>query len=334
MSETSGLLPPSKRAPAAAAAIVIGVAVAARCVRRITVHGASMWPALAPGDRVVALPAWRLAPGEIVVVADPTERSRMLVKRVTAVDRRAGTVSVEGDNRDASTDSRAFGPVARRAVRGRVVYRYAPAGRSGRLGQGRPVEVPNPLGTLPGRYHLRRMTTSTLEALLAPGYLEGLPSLAIAEIRYRRDQASEVEVRLSYVRRLIQGRLDIVLAEVERRESGLIGGDIADLVDRLPEILSDRVRSPGLGRLPTLLAPADLEGAEVDRLDTIVDADQLGTLPQLDVEEVRSMARELAEFEREVSVGRKALHEVIDRLQDELVRRYRTGEANVDTLLS
>jgi inner membrane protease subunit 1 len=41
-------------------------------------------------------------------------------------------VDVRGDNEAASTDSRHFGPVPRRAVRGRVLYRYGPPARAGR----------------------------------------------------------------------------------------------------------------------------------------------------------------------------------------------------------
>jgi len=40
---------------------------------------------------------------------------------------------VRGDNPDASTDSRVFGPVRRRAVIGRAVYRYWPPARRGTL---------------------------------------------------------------------------------------------------------------------------------------------------------------------------------------------------------
>ena len=40
---------------------------------------------------------------------------------------------VLGDNRDDSRDSRAFGPVYRSSIVGRVWRRYGPAGRSGRL---------------------------------------------------------------------------------------------------------------------------------------------------------------------------------------------------------
>jgi hypothetical protein len=177
------------------------------------------------------------------------------------------------------------------------------------------------------------MPPVSLSVLLEPAYLEGLSTIPITEIRSRRDQATEVEVGLSYVRRLIQGRLDIVLAEVHQRETGTPGGDIADLVHRLPEILGDRVRAPGMGRLPTLMAPGEVELSEVHRLDDIVDADSLGTLPERSDAELREIVDALAAFEHEVSAGRKSVFEVIDQLQDEIVRRYKSGEANVDTLL-
>jgi len=178
------------------------------------------------------------------------------------------------------------------------------------------------------------VASSSLAAVLEPGYLDGLRSLPIEEIRSRRDFASEVEVGLSYVRRLIQGRLDIVLAEAQRRETGESEGNIAELVGRLPEILSDRVRAPGNGRLPTLMAPGESELAEVTRLNAIVNADALGSLPDRDDDALRGIADALEELEHEVSGGRRAIHDVIDQLQDELVRRYKSGEANVDTLLS
>jgi nickel-type superoxide dismutase maturation protease len=102
-------------------------------VRRVTVEGSSMAPALEPGDRLVVVPAPRLRPGDIVAVPDPRHPRRLLVKRVLSVDRGRRSVVVVGDNRDHSTDSRAFGPLPRRAVVGRVAYRYAPAARVGRV---------------------------------------------------------------------------------------------------------------------------------------------------------------------------------------------------------
>jgi hypothetical protein len=85
--------------------------------------------------------------------------------------------------------------------------------------------------------------------------------------------------------------------------------------------------------MPTLMAPAEPELTELYRLDEIVNADALSTLPQLSEPQLREIVDGLAEFEHEVSAGRRSVHEVIDQLQDELVRRYKSGEASVDALL-
>lgn len=91
-----------------------------------------MLPTLRPGDRLLCLPAFRLRNGDIVAVRDPRD-GRLLVKRVASVD--GGRVRVVGDNPASSTDSRTFGPVPRRAIVGRAVWRYLPEDRRGRLGR-------------------------------------------------------------------------------------------------------------------------------------------------------------------------------------------------------
>lgn len=88
-----------------------------------------MSPALQPGDRLLVVPLADVAPGQIVAVRDPRSPDRVLVKRVRAVG--PDGVHVVGDNPAASTDSRHFGPIPRRGLVGRVVYRYYPPDRSG-----------------------------------------------------------------------------------------------------------------------------------------------------------------------------------------------------------
>jgi signal peptidase I len=129
-----------RRSKQMASVLVLAAAACAvlRSVRRVEVAGTSMVPTFRPGDRLVVLarpfglPAWPRV-GDVVAVADPRLPERILVKRVAAVDRAAGTVDVRGDAAGASTDSREFGPVARTALVGRVVRRYGAAGgaRSG-----------------------------------------------------------------------------------------------------------------------------------------------------------------------------------------------------------
>jgi len=179
------------------------------------------------------------------------------------------------------------------------------------------------------------MGSHDLGVLLAPDYLDGISTLPMDVLRARRGVCQEVEVALSYLRRLVQGRLDIVLAELRRRASGGPPVAVAALVSELPRILSDRVRSPGNGRLPTFLAPDEVEvdQALLHRLEHIVPAAELSALADLDQAGVTAAADALAAPEREVSDQRRALFERIDAIQEEIVRRYKSGEANVDSLL-
>ena len=77
---------------------------------------------------------------------------------------------------------------------------------------------------------MHRVATHRLDAILAPDYLAGLTTLPIDELRRRRNDCQEVEVSLSYLRRVVQGRLDIVLAEMRHRREGSTH-DLQTLVD-------------------------------------------------------------------------------------------------------
>ena len=117
-------------------------AVAFLLARRVTIEGWSMAPALLPGDRILfdRLAYVRSHPrrGDIVIAAHPLRPSLRLAKRITAVP--GDTISdgqtlakgeywLEGDNLDASTDSRGFGLVTRRDLLGRAWLIYSPAER-------------------------------------------------------------------------------------------------------------------------------------------------------------------------------------------------------------
>lgn len=161
-----------------------------------------------------------------------------------------------------------------------------------------------------------------IERLLHPAYLDGLPARDPDELRAMRAEAQRVEAKLSYLRRLVQGRLDIVSAELERRAGGAAPGDLSGLVDRLPEILADRGRAPGPGRLPTNLVPPDDDDltAELDGVSN------LASLPDLSVEQLEEVSERLKTLERTVSARRRAMFGVIDALQAELASRYEHGD--------
>ena len=91
-----------------------------------------MAPTLLAGDRLLVWRTRSVAVGDLVAVPDPRDAARVLVKRVAAVGP-DGTLDVRGDAPGASTDSRTFGAVDPATVGGRVVWRYAPEARAGRI---------------------------------------------------------------------------------------------------------------------------------------------------------------------------------------------------------
>jgi nickel-type superoxide dismutase maturation protease len=101
-------------------------------VERIEVSGASMYPTLSDGDRLLLVRVRsRLRAGDLVALRDPHDGARLLVKRVASLEP-AGLV-VHGDNPASSRDSRSFGTVPRSSILGRPVYCYHPPERAGRL---------------------------------------------------------------------------------------------------------------------------------------------------------------------------------------------------------
>jgi len=102
-------------------------------VWRVSVAGQSMAPALREGDRLLVLPPrGRPRVGEVIVLRDPRDARGLLLKRVAAV--RDHDLTVMGDRRDHSTESRYFGDVPLTDVIGRAAFRYAPLARLGRIG--------------------------------------------------------------------------------------------------------------------------------------------------------------------------------------------------------
>lgn len=174
-----------------------------------------------------------------------------------------------------------------------------------------------------------------LERVLDPAYLSGLADRSLDDIRAMRAECQAAETAVSFLRRLAQGRLDIIHACLDRREAGASAQDLTALVDELPTIIgAGPPRPAGPGRLPVRMAP-EMEDEELaSELDEVLDAGRIGELPTMAEAELRDVAEQLAAMETLISHRRRALHEQIDRLQAEIVNRYKSGEASVDGLLA
>lgn len=155
------------------------------------------------------------------------------------------------------------------------------------------------------------------------------------QLQEMRREAQAFENEISFERRLTQARIDILTAELDHR-AGRVEGDV---MSRLADILADEDTggagegSPLPSRMPDLSVPASAQRPR-RRVEEIVGADTLARLTKLPEADIRSSVESLAEHEQALSTRRKAVHDVLDQIQAEIVRRYTTGEEDPSKLLT
>ncbi|MFF7856836.1 aerial mycelium formation protein [Streptomyces sp. NPDC007904] len=163
-----------------------------------------------------------------------------------------------------------------------------------------------------------------------------LTALSLPELRTLRRDAQRDEADLSYVRRLLQGRIDILRAELARRAPAGVAAVAASgetpVVERLPEILRDTpARHRSSARHVTLGTPQSEEYRRLAaEMLAEVELSDLGA--RTDAELNAGMGR-LVRYEQQVSRRRQRLQRTADDCSAEIARRYREGEAQVDDLL-
>lgn len=162
-----------------------------------------------------------------------------------------------------------------------------------------------------------------IDRVLDPAYLDEVRQRSDEELRAMREECHEVETEYSYLRRLAQGRMEILEAERDRRRRG---APLSELIEALPRILSDRETRPDpkKARVPALLAPRKLSGYQRGH-ERLVEDDTLANLPLLSDAEVDESAEQLRALEQEVSEIRRRLHGIIDALGEELASRSAAG---------
>jgi hypothetical protein len=171
------------------------------------------------------------------------------------------------------------------------------------------------------------------EHILDEGYLEGIEDLSTEDLRRMRAECEAQEEAVSYARRVLQGRLDILRAELLRRSDD--GDERADsLLELLPTILaSDQASSDPLkARATRLRVPEAAEVLEAE-IDRIVDESTLEELGDHGPADLAGLLDRLAEHEQRLSRVRRTLFERIDTLREELAARYKDGRAVVSDLI-
>ena len=159
-----------------------------------------------------------------------------------------------------------------------------------------------------------------VQRVLAPSFLVDRDEAELDALYERRDELHRIEGQVSYVRRLAQGRIEILCAELERRDRGGDPDDLAELICKLPDVMG------GGHSVPSTRRGEDLEPDEsyVAQVDSIVGPSLFLSLPDFDHAELDGQILALEGFEALVSGARRLLHESIDLVQCEIARRFRS----------
>jgi hypothetical protein len=158
-----------------------------------------------------------------------------------------------------------------------------------------------------------------IDRIRDPSYLEGIDAMTLEDVRARRDESMAEREYLSLLRRLVQGRAEILKAELASRGSD----DDRPLVDRLSEILASDQPVSSRGEAMKVSLPEEEMLLARRRIERLVADAGISDPSELDDDRLKEAVDVLAGEEREVSAQRGDVHRVLDALQDELKRRYK-----------
>jgi hypothetical protein len=160
-----------------------------------------------------------------------------------------------------------------------------------------------------------------IDRIRDPAFLEALHNLPLDQLRERRDDCLAEREYLSLLRRLLQGRAEILKAEIEGRAAG---EDRTALVEHLTTILSDDEHPlTSRGEAVRVGVPEEemlLARRRVERLASDAGISDPTTLDDTALSEAIAA---LATEEHAVSDARMQVIGILDTLQDELKRRYK-----------
>jgi hypothetical protein len=176
-----------------------------------------------------------------------------------------------------------------------------------------------------------------IDQVLAGDFLDGLHDLPVEELRARRTEADQEETDLSYARRLLHGRLDLLRAEQAARTGGEDApGDGVQTTEELVASLARTLADPpgpshGMGK-HGLVEPSRV--GEHRRAAEAAVADPATSNPAgMSDDELASAVERFDGLQREVGEQRAAVQKAADALSEELGRRYREGLLTVDDVL-
>lgn len=169
------------------------------------------------------------------------------------------------------------------------------------------------------------MQRRRIDQVLDPEFVSDLEEVDLDELRARRRLARDVENELSYYRRLLHGRLDLLAFEQRRRS----GEETRSMIDALAEILADPPadRMGQVRHIDTDLPPLPDVGKR--DIDVVLGNDALLHLDDVDGPALAAAMVSLEEMADEISERRRLVQSVEDALSEVVARRYRESAEDV-----
>jgi hypothetical protein len=166
-----------------------------------------------------------------------------------------------------------------------------------------------------------------IDRIRDPSYLEGLEGRSLEDVRSQREECLAEREYLSLLRRLVQGRAEILKAELDERGTD---EDRGPLVDRLAGILAgDEQGGSSRGEALKIGVPEDEMLLARRRVERLVADAGISDPQSLDDDQLAEAVEILAREEQTVSEARAAVISILDTVQDELKRRYKEDPTRV-----
>lgn len=162
-----------------------------------------------------------------------------------------------------------------------------------------------------------------VDRILDASYVADLAEVPVAELRRRREEADREEAWLSYVRRMLHGRIDILEGE------GVITADGELDLNALIQSLSGQM---GPGQYHAAIDVIESPGGGRRAVERLIDRAGLDDPAALTDEQRAQRLEQLRSMEHDVSEVRSRIHEVQDRLAEELANRLKSEGVDTEAL--
>jgi hypothetical protein len=160
-----------------------------------------------------------------------------------------------------------------------------------------------------------------IDRIRDPAYTDRLSERDLDDVRALREECLAEREYLSLLRRLVQGRAEILKAELDARGAD---DDRGPLVDRLGAILAgDEPAGTSRGEALKIGVPEEELLLARRRIERLVADAGISDPQTLDDDQLAEAVEILVREEATVSEARGAVISVLDAIQDEVKRRYK-----------